>query len=267
MMMLETHGVSATYGGVQVLHDIDMTVGRGEIVAIVGANGAGKTTLMRSLAGLMSRSRGAGTSGAVICAGEDISALPAAARLRRGLCLVPEGRELWPELTVRDHLQLGAFSRRGKEQRREFDARFEEVIELFPRVGERLNQPAGTLSGGEQQMVAIARALMSSPQLLLCDEPSMGLAPVVVDHILAAIRSLQQRGLTIVLVEQMVNLALEIADRAYVLERGRMVISGSSAEIRADARVREAYLGGVEGEESAPAATKGDAQQKESSER
>lgn len=239
--MLEIRNLSASYGSVQVLHDIDMHVEAGEVVAIVGSNGAGKTTLMRAAAGLMTKSRRQSSRGSVVFQGQDVSSLPAAARMRRGLALVPEGRQVWPHLTVRDNLVLGAFSRR-KESRWTED-RLEEAVEMFPRLGERLSQLAGTLSGGEQQMLAIGRVLMSGPELVLFDEPSMGLAPVIVDQILDSISSLRDNGTTVVLVEQMINLALQIADRGYVFERGHVAISGTSRELETDERVRSAYLG------------------------
>lgn len=240
-MMLQTQNLSASYGDVNVLHDIGFEVKKGEIVAVVGSNGAGKTTLMRAVSGLMTRSKSMSASGAIHFEGEDISRLPAAGRLRRGLALVPEGRQIWPELSVKDNLILGAFSRRRDSEGVEQSLRF--ALEMFPRLGERLTQLGGTLSGGEQQMLAIGRALMSQPKLVLFDEPSMGLAPVIVDEILESIVRLRQAGTTIVLVEQMVNLALEIADRGFVLERGHVVTSGTSRELEQDEKVRSAYLG------------------------
>lgn len=240
--MLEVKDLQASYGPVKVLHGIDLTVARGEIVAVVGANGAGKSTLMRSIAGLMTKSRRASASGQISLEGVDLGGTAAAGRLRKGIALVPEGRQVWPELSVRDNLLLGGFARRSDKVA--LAKSLDHVIEMFPRLGERVNQDAGTLSGGEQQMLAIGRALMSGPRVILFDEPSMGLAPVIVDQILESITRLRETGTTIVLVEQMVNLALEIADRGYVLERGRVVLSGTPDELRFDDRVRAAYLGG-----------------------
>lgn len=239
--MLEVKGLTASYGAVQVLHGIDLKVAKGEIVAIVGSNGAGKSTLMRAISGLMTRSRRSSSRGLVEFRGVDISTLPASDRLRQGLALVPEGRQVWPELSVRDNLMLGGFSQRKNTQ--QLDERLAAAIKMFPRLGERLNQEAGTLSGGEQQMLAIGRVLMSEPSLVLFDEPSMGLAPVIVDQILESIDTLRTAGTTIVLVEQMMNLALQIADRGYVLERGHIVVTGSSKELENDERIRAAYLG------------------------
>lgn len=239
--MLKVTDLRANYGAVNVLHGLNLHVNKGEIVALVGSNGAGKTTLMRALAGLMTGSRRSSSSGAIIFEDKDISALPASNRLKLGLGLVPEGRQVWPELTVEDNLLLGGFiSRRDQAT---LTKRLDEAVSMFPRLGERLKQYAGTLSGGEQQMLAIGRVLMSDPKLILFDEPSMGLAPVIVDQILESINSLRSTGRTVILVEQMINLALEIADRGYVLERGNIVVSGTSEELEKDERIQSAYLG------------------------
>lgn len=257
MRMFEVEGLSAAYGHIRVLHDVTLHVDEGEIVAVVGSNGAGKTTLMRALSGLMTRSRRMSSSGTVRLADDDLSRLPASERLRRGLVLVPEGRQVWPELSVEDNLRLGGFSRRR--DRSAVSDGLATVVDMFPRLGERLAQDAGTLSGGEQQMLAIGRALMSRPRLVLFDEPSMGLAPVIVDQIMESIVALRDRGTTVLLVEQMVNLALEIADRGYVLERGHVVTSGTAAELTVDEKVRAAYLGVTSTtfheDDDAPAAT------------
>ncbi|HHW82528.1 MAG TPA: ABC transporter ATP-binding protein [Actinomycetales bacterium] len=239
--MLEVKNLHASYGDVAVLHDVNLHVEAGEIIAVVGSNGAGKTTLMRALSGLMTNSRRMSSTGTVLLDGEDVSRRAASERLRRGLALVPEGRQVWPELPVKDNLLLGGFTRRRESTVVEEQLDF--VLSTFPRLGERLGQDAGTLSGGEQQMLAIGRALMSRPKLMLFDEPSMGLAPVIVDLILPSIAKLRDTGTTVVLVEQMVNLALEIADRGYVLERGHVVVSGTPAELTANDKVRAAYLG------------------------
>nr|NLD41622.1 ABC transporter ATP-binding protein [Actinomycetales bacterium] len=239
--MLDVRNLHASYGDVAVLHDVNLHVDEGEIIAIVGSNGAGKTTLMRALSGLMTRSRRMSATGTVVLDGEDISRLIASRRLRRGMALVPEGRQVWPELSVEDNLLLGGFTRRREST--VVAEQLDYVLTTFPRLRERLQQDAGTLSGGEQQMLAIGRALVSRPRLMLFDEPSMGLAPVIVDQILSSITQLRDGGTTVVLVEQMVNLALEIADRGYVLERGHVVISGPAAELTANEQVRAAYLG------------------------
>jgi branched-chain amino acid transport system ATP-binding protein len=217
---------------------ISFSVARGEIVTILGSNGAGKTTTLRSLAGLIHPS-----GGSVQFDGHDICNLPAHEIANLGLALVPEGRQLFPEHTVRENLELGAYRRLRDGRRQEFSESLAEIFELFPRVQERLEQPAGLLSGGEQQMVAIARALVSRPQLLLLDEPSLGLAPIVLRTIFDAFTQLKSRGLTILIVEQMAWLGLEICDRAHVLETGKIALSGTAGELSTNTRVMEAYLG------------------------
>jgi branched-chain amino acid transport system ATP-binding protein len=231
--VLHIDGLHSGYGRIGVLHGVSLEVARGEIVTLIGANGAGKTTLMHAIAGVQP------SAGAIRFEGEDISRVPAHVRVARGISLVPEGRQLFAPLSVRDNLRLGTWSRSGAEVGKGMDR----VCALFPMLAEMLDISAGALSGGQQQMLAIGRGLMAGPRLLLLDEPSMGLAPNNVDQILAAIRALKASGLTILLVEQNARAALAIADRAYVLETGRIALTGSAAEIGCDPRVREAYLG------------------------
>ena len=242
--ILEVDGVSAGYGHVTVLQDVHITVAFGELVAIVGANGAGKSTLLKVVAGLL-RPR----SGTIRFAGADIASLPTDRRVAAGIALVPEGRHLFGPLSVAENLDLGAYARRrlGAEVLAESRA---EVLELFPRLAERMNQPASTLSGGEQQMLAIGRALMSSPRLLLLDEPSLGLAPRLVSEIFAAADSLRKRGMTVVLIEQDARLALSRADRGYVMRTGRVALEGSASDLLADDDVRLIYLGQWHGKEA-----------------
>ena len=232
--LLALDGVSASYRGLKALQGVSMEVGRGEIVAVVGANGAGKSTLLRAIAGQVA------TEGAITFDGAALGRLAPHLITRRGVGLVPEGKRLFPRLSVEDNLRLGAYARRGD------PARFEplgQVFSLFPRLQERLGQRAETLSGGEQQMLAIGRALMTQPRLLMLDEPSQGIAPRLVDDILAAVGRIRDLGTTVLLVEQRLAEALELADRAYVLQTGRVVMSGPAAEIARDADVRKAYLG------------------------
>ncbi len=232
--MLRLEGVSAAYRGLKALQGVSLEVGKGEIVAVVGANGAGKSTLLKAVAGQVA------TEGEIAFDGQSLRRVPAHAIARRGIGLVPEGRRLFPRLSVEDNLRLGAYARRGDPERfRPLDL----VFQLFPRLQERLPQRAETLSGGEQQMLAIGRALMGQPRLLMLDEPSQGIMPRLVDDILAAIARIRDLGVTILLVEQRLAEALEIADRAYVLQTGRVVMSGPAREIAADAGVRRAYLG------------------------
>ena len=231
--MLQIEGVTCRHGRIEVLHGVSLDVKRGEVVALVGSNGAGKTTLMRVISGILPAA-----AGAIGFDGEPIDRLPAHARVARGLAQVPEARQVFAPLSVEDNLKLGAYRRRAGNA-----GAIERIYTLFPVLAERRRSAAGTLSGGQQQMLAIARALMSDPQMLLLDEPSMGLAPVLVDLILDTIVALRKDGVTILLVEQNVSAALAIADRAYVLETGRIVLSGPSATLAGDARVREAYLG------------------------
>lgn len=232
--VLGVSGLVTGYGAAPVLHGIDMQVRRGELVAVLGANGAGKSTLMRALAGLHRP-----VSGAINFAGKEIGALPAEAVVAKGLVLVPEGRQVFRELSVLDNIRIGAFL-----HPRDMDSRVEEMLTRFPRLRERLHQRAGLLSGGEQQMLAVARGLMSRPTLLLLDEPSLGLAPKVIAELFAALDALREEGMTIVLVDQMAALALALADRAYVLERGEVAGQGTAAEIASDGALAKAYLGG-----------------------
>jgi len=232
--VLRVEGIVSAYGRIEVLHGISLEVRAGEIVTLVGANGAGKTTLLRALSGVQPIA-----TGAISFEQRPIERLPSHARVMLGITQVPEGRQLFAPLSVEDNLRLGAWSRRSADPRPEL-AR---VYDLFPMLLAMRRTPAGALSGGQQQMLAIGRALMAKPRLLLLDEPSMGLAPILVDQILATIRALQRDGLTVLLVEQNASAALAIADRAYVLETGKVTVSGTAAEIRVDRRVREAYLG------------------------
>jgi branched-chain amino acid transport system ATP-binding protein len=238
MPLLEVKDLHVAYGELEVVRGISMAIEPGEIVTILGSNGAGKTTTLRSVVGLLRPTRGT-----IEFAGSSIVDVPAHEIADRGLALVPEGRQLFPEHTVRENLELGAYRHLRRGKRSDFEQALAGVFELFPRVRERLDQPAGLLSGGEQQMVAIGRALVSRPRLLLLDEPSLGLAPILLRSIFDAFVQLKARGLTILLVEQMAWLGLEICDRAYVLETGSIALSGSSREVAANPRVIEAYLG------------------------
>jgi branched-chain amino acid transport system ATP-binding protein len=232
--MLEVAGLSTSYGGPNVLHDISLRVQAGEIVTVVGTNGAGKTTLLNTIAGLIKPS-----GGTIRLEGSQIGGRPAERVVRAGLSLVPEGRRVIAPLSVEDNLLVGAYSRRGAGAR----ATLAEVYDRFPRLRERYRQPAGLLSGGEQQMLAIGRALMAGPRILLLDEPSMGLAPLVVTEIFALLSDLNGLGLAILLVEQNARKALALAERAYVLEGGRIVQEGPAKELAASPAVVDAYLG------------------------
>jgi branched-chain amino acid transport system ATP-binding protein len=238
MPLLEVEDVHIAYGELEVVRGISFTVEQGEIVTILGSNGAGKTTTLGTIAGLMRPTRGQITFG-----GRNIAGAPAHEIASAGLALVPEGRQLFPDHTVRENLELGGYTCLRAGRRDEFERNLAQAIELFPRIGERLDQPAGLLSGGEQQMVALARALVSGPQLLLLDEPSLGLAPIIVRAIFDAFAELRSRGLTILIVEQMAWLGLEICDRAHVLETGRIALTGAPQELAKNPRVMEAYLG------------------------
>jgi len=231
--LLELDSVEARYGPVQALHGISLTVGDGEVVAVLGANGAGKTTTLRAISGTVSR------SGAIELDGKPLRAGPEAAA-RAGIAHVPEGRGTFVDLTVNENLRLGAYTRRD----RGVKADIERVADYFPWLAERGDQRAGTLSGGEQQMLALARALMSRPRLLLLDEPSLGLAPMVVREFFRVVRELNEKeGLTVLVVEQDARIALSISQRAYVLEVGRVALAGTSEELRGDESVRRSYLG------------------------
>ena len=223
------------YGDAQALDGVSLEVEQGAIVAIVGANGAGKTSLIRTIAGMLRPA-----AGAIRYRGDDIAGLPSFRVCNLGIGQVAEGRQVFPTLTVAENLDMGAMLPRAKAHR---DENRERVLTMFPRLQERMKQAAGTLSGGEQQMLAIGRCLMGAPDLVMFDEPSLGLAPTIVQHVLAAIRDLNAQGLTCVLVEQNVAVSLKLASRAYVLENGRITLSGSGDELLADDRVRQAYLG------------------------
>jgi branched-chain amino acid transport system ATP-binding protein len=233
--MLSVRGLSVTYGGIHAVKHIDFTVDAGEIVALIGANGAGKTTTLKALTGLLRPA-----AGRVRYNGADVAALPPHRLVMRGITLVPEGRGIFPRLTVGENLDLGAYCRRDAQA---VDGDRERVYALFPRLAERRWQAAGTLSGGEQQMLAIGRAMMSRPKLLLLDEPSMGLAPLIVQKIFATIREIAAGGVTILLVEQNAKLALETCDRGYVMESGAITLHDSATALLADPQVRRAYLG------------------------
>jgi branched-chain amino acid transport system ATP-binding protein len=228
--MLEVEGLAAGYGPVQVLADIDLAVDAGEIVALIGPNGAGKTTLLRALSGMVDVRSGTATFD-----GHDLRRTSTEQIVGLGVAHVPEGRRLFPGLSVRDNLRLGGWRRRESD--------LDRVIEMFPRLGERLGQVAGSMSGGEQQMCAIARGLMARPKLIMIDELSLGLAPVVVEEIMTQLPTVTAGGTAVLLVEQDVDEALSVAARAYVLETGRVAMSGDSRQLRADPQVREAYLG------------------------
>jgi branched-chain amino acid transport system ATP-binding protein len=232
--MLSIENVRSAYGRIEVLHGVTLHVDAGEIVTLIGANGAGKTTLMHAISGVQPI-----TEGRIRFEGSPIEKQPAHARVAFGISQVPEGRQIFAPLSVIDNLKLGAWSRRDAD----IESSVAQVCALFPMLDAILETPAGALSGGQQQMLAIGRALMAKPRLLLLDEPSMGLAPNLVDQLLTVIRALRDNSLTILLVEQNARAALAIADRAYVLETGRVTLSGPAAEIQADRRVREAYLG------------------------
>ncbi|MEH0974286.1 ABC transporter ATP-binding protein [Micromonospora sp. CPCC 205546] len=234
-MLLEIDDVSLLYGRIQALHGISLTVDEGEIVALIGANGAGKSTTMRAISGIRPVA-----SGSIRFNGEDITKLRADLRVRRGLCQAPEGRGIFPGMTVLENLDMGAYTRRD---RAGIAQDLDRVLGLFPRLAERRKQQGGTLSGGEQQMLAVGRALMSRPKLLLLDEPSMGLAPMLIQQIFDIIVEINQQGTTVLLVEQNAQQALARAHRAYVLETGRIVKSGTGAELLHDPAVKEAYLG------------------------
>jgi branched-chain amino acid transport system ATP-binding protein len=240
MSLLEVDNLRVAYGDLEVVKGVSFKIEQGEIVTVLGSNGAGKTTTLRTLAGLLKPA-----SGKIIYDGKPIAGLPAHQVAEMGLALVPEGRQLFPEHTVLENLELGGYRHLRRGARAAFDDDVARVFELFPRVKERLHQPAGLLSGGEQQMVAIGRALVSRPRLLLLDEPSLGLAPILVRSIFDAFVALRKQGLTILLVEQMAWIGLEVCDRAYVLESGSIVTSGTRQEVIANPRVVEAYLGKV----------------------
>jgi branched-chain amino acid transport system ATP-binding protein len=234
-MLLEVSGLTTAYSGMVAIADVSVTVNEGEIVVVAGANGAGKSTLLQSIAGMVKP-----RSGKVQFLGETIDALPGHHIAARGLAFVPESRRLFPRLSVEDNLRLGSYLHRKKPDR---EAPLEQVFTLFPRLKERLKQRAETLSGGEQQMLAIGRALMTRPRLLMLDEPSQGIMPKLVDEIFDAVLTIRKTGVTVLLVEQRLLESLEIAERAYVLQTGRVILSGTAAEVKDNPDVRRAYLG------------------------
>jgi branched-chain amino acid transport system ATP-binding protein len=232
--VLSVENLASAYGRIEVLHGVSMEVRVGEIVAIVGANGAGKTTLLRAISGVQPI-----TAGRIFFSGKPIETLPAHVRVALGIVQVPEGRQLFAPLSVEDNLKLGTWSRRAVD----LGSELARVYELFPVLDSLRRAPAGALSGGQQQMLAIGRALMAKPRFLLLDEPSLGLAPILVDQILEIIRGFKRDGITVLLIEQNARAALAIADRGYVLETGRVTATGTAVDIQADERVRAAYLG------------------------
>ncbi len=233
--MLTLENISVNYGAIEALRGVSMHVGQGEVITLIGANGAGKTTTLRTITGLL-----APRVGRVVYEGEDISGAATHKLVARGIAMSPEGRGVFANLTVRENLQMGAYLKNNK---REIAEDMERAFTMFPRLKEREAQKAGTLSGGEQQMLAMGRALMSRPRLLLLDEPSLGLAPLVVHTIFESIDEIRSRGTTILLVEQNAHAALKHSDRAYVLETGRIVMEGISKDLANDPRIKEAYLG------------------------
>jgi branched-chain amino acid transport system ATP-binding protein len=233
--LLEIKDVHAHYGAIEALKGVSLTVEDGEVVTLIGSNGAGKSTTLRAITGLTPAS-----SGSVVIDGEDITRVPAHEIVDRGIALSPEGRHCFPRMTVRENLDLGAYRRRRDAT---LDDDLDRVFELFPRLRERERQKAGTMSGGEQQMLAMGRALMAKPRILLLDEPSMGIAPILVQRIYETIAEINRSGMTILLVEQNANYALDASTRGYVLETGRVVLAGESETLRTDPEVKRAYLG------------------------
>lgn len=236
MSMLKVENLSVHYGMIQAVRDVSFEVNEGEVVSLIGANGAGKTTILRTLSGLVRPS-----SGKIEFLGQEIQKMPARKIVASGLSQVPEGRHVFPGLTVMENLEMGAFLKKNREENQ---ANLKKVFSRFPRLEERKNQDAATLSGGEQQMLAMGRALMSTPKLLLLDEPSMGLAPIFIQEIFDIIQDIQKQGTTVLLIEQNANKALAISDRGYVLETGKIVLSGTGKELASSEEVRKAYLGG-----------------------
>lgn len=234
-MKLEIRDLHVSYGGIRALKGIDLTVEEGQIVTLIGANGAGKSTTLRAISGLQKPQ-----SGSILYGGEELVGLPAKEIVRRGIIHVPEGRRVFPDMTVAENLKIGAFLRKDKDG---IDSDMDYVYSLFPRLKERSWQPAGTLSGGEQQMLAVGRALMSRPKVLMMDEPSLGLAPLIVKDIFSIIRRVNADGITVLLIEQNANAALRIADYGYVLETGVIALTGTGEELLRNESVREAYLG------------------------
>ena len=234
--LLDVKNIEVAYGKIIAVKDVSITVNKGEIVTLIGSNGAGKSTTLRTISGLMTPK-----SGEIHFNGQRIDGMPGHEVVGLGICHSPEGRRIFPRMTVLENLELGAFLRDDKA---EIATDLERVLTLFPRLRERIAQRAGTLSGGEQQMLAVSRALMGKPTLLMLDEPSMGLAPVLVDMIFETISAIRDQGITILLIEQNASAALEVADRAYVLESGSVKMSGSAKDLRKDDQVTKAYLGG-----------------------
>ncbi len=233
--LLQVRGLQVSYGGIQAVRGLELTVNQGELVCLIGTNGAGKSSTLRAICGLVP-----GTRGEIVYAGESIVGGSPFMLVRQGLVMVPEGRGIFGQLTIEENLAIGAYSRRDKAQvRRDID----HVFSLFPRLLERRSQTAGTLSGGEQQMLAMGRAMLSKPRLLLLDEPSMGLAPLMVEAVFNVVRNLAAEGVTILLVEQNARLALEMAQRGYVMESGQITLQGRAADLLHEPRVRAAYLG------------------------
>ena len=235
--LLEVRGIDAFYGDLQALWDVSITIDEGEIVVLVGPNGAGKTTLLRSIVGLHPPS-----AGSIVMDGQPISTIAAHRIVERGIVLVPEGRRLFASMTVLENLEIGAFTSRARHEK---DKTLRQVFDIFPILADRQKQIAATMSGGQQQMLAVGRALMGLPRLLLFDEPSLGLAPIVVESIFNVISKINQAGVTVLLVEQNVHAALELAHRAYIIEQGRVVGQGTGAELLTDENVRRAYLGDI----------------------
>ncbi|MGT2685837.1 ABC transporter ATP-binding protein [Streptococcus porcinus] len=236
MPMLSVEDLSINYGAIEAVKDISFTVEEGEVVTLIGANGAGKTSILRTISGLIKPSKGN-----ISFLGQSIEKLPARKIVAQGLSQVPEGRHVFAGLTVMENLEMGAFLIKDKTENQRT---LKMIFDRFPRLEERKNQDAATLSGGEQQMLAMGRALMSKPKLLLLDEPSMGLAPIFINEIFDIIQDIQKQGMTVLLIEQNANKALSIADRAYVLETGKVVLSGSGSELLESDQVKKAYLGG-----------------------
>jgi branched-chain amino acid transport system ATP-binding protein len=236
--ILEFRGVNTHYGPVHILKDVDIEIHEGEIVCLLGGNASGKTTTLKAILGMVIP-----TTGDMVLDGEIVTDKPTSYRVERGVSMVPENRRLFKRMTVKENLEIGAYLRKDSEN---FDDDLERIFEVFPRVKERLNQKAGTLSGGEQQMVAVGRALMARPKVLLMDEPSMGLAPVLVTQNFEIIQQINEAGTTVFVVEQNANMALSIADRGYVLQTGQIVLTNTADALLADPPMRQAYLGEVE---------------------
>ena len=235
MEMLRVDNINVYYGAIHAVKNVSLQVNEGEIVTLIGANGAGKTTTLQTISGLLHA-----RSGSISFLDQNIGGIPAHKLVSLGMAQVPEGRRVFLQMSVKENLEMGAFTRPGSE----VDSSLAEVYERFPRLKERMNQVAGTLSGGEQQMLAMGRALMSKPKLLMLDEPSMGLAPILVEQIFDIIKELHKAGTTILLVEQNAEMALKVADRAYVMESGTITLSGTGAELAASDAIKKAYLGG-----------------------